>query len=60
LNITETTCNVVDPTPILPPGKTANEFIVRSGYNHLAAKGNSAFGFIFWGAMDAKGDVSKV
>jgi hypothetical protein len=35
----------------------AGEFIVRSGYNKLPEKGNSAFGFIFWGAMAAKGDV---
>lgn len=56
LEIPSTTCNVVDPTPILPEGVDASEFVVRSGFNKMG-KGNSAFGFIFWGSMAAKGNV---
>lgn len=52
VEIPETTCNIVDPTPILPEGKSASDFVARSGYLKMG-KGNSAFGFIFWGAQAA-------
>ncbi|KRX08530.1 hypothetical protein PPERSA_13011 [Pseudocohnilembus persalinus] len=59
IEIPETTCNVVDPTPILPKGMSASKFVTRSGFLKMG-KGNSAFGFIFWGAMAADGEIDQL